>query len=522
MVKKTFKEENDNIELFIKDLFKILKNPGNWIDDSTLEFKTPKDKAGKLYLGEHQVSIEGRGLINLMNEFVKKMKRLKANVLDDKKQKTLKLLTDVLEKRETYGNANTNFKILKQIENNFRDIGIGAVETNSEIKQSNCLKPVPTLCIQCNVHSDISKAMDNGQEERLKNSLFDTYKEKNMRTKDIFRIDFIDNELETLSSEKTKEIKIGENVIGKYYIERNLIHLNMNPFIILNITALSTTIPEPVKDLITALKLLKITTVKSENFEKKLFITAFLKKSKDRLTRVDTDLEKSVSRLQEYNDECRRIYEEIAQLKSEKLYIQDNIDSAGKGLFEEIDKAKKLSFVKNIELKIDTIEITYIPTSIKYKNYKSNTNSKRFKERTCYLGEVTAIINPSTFKFKSDIGAVDGYALPHVSGNPGNPCFGEGAGKTKIMEALAGNRFVDLTTLLWFYIKTYNEPGSPSKYQWQHYNYCLQKGFPVWDETGNRITINDRDRIKSGEQPHLSKLSRWEDNIKKYRNVKYV
>lgn len=69
--------------------------------------------------------------------------------------------------------------------------------------------------------------------------------------------------------------------------------------------------------------------------------------------------------------------------------------------------------------------------------------------------------------------------------------------------------------MLWFWVKTYKNSGAYVKV-WDAYDSILKQGYPVLDDKGKRIEINDPDRIKSGEQRKLEKSSSYEDNIKKF------
>jgi len=78
---------------------------------------------------------------------------------------------------------------------------------------------------------------------------------------------------------------------------------------------------------------------------------------------------------------------------------------------------------------------------------------------------------------------------------------------------------MDLAKLLWFWVKTYRNSGAYTK-QGPVYNTLLEQGYPIFDEKGVRIQINEEARIKSGEQRELVKGSDYAANIKKFKDIK--
>jgi hypothetical protein len=84
---------------------------------------------------------------------------------------------------------------------------------------------------------------------------------------------------------------------------------------------------------------------------------------------------------------------------------------------------------------------------------------------------------------------------------------------------LAANRFTELATLLWFWVKIYRNEGAYVK-MWDCYDSRLRQDYPLWDEKGNLIELNDPEKIKSGEQIKLGKDDNYESNRAKFKDFK--
>ena len=104
------------------------------------------------------------------------------------------------------------------------------------------------------------------------------------------------------------------------------------------------------------------------------------------------------------------------------------------------------------------------------------------------------IISPRSFRVENNIN-INQYAHPHASSGDGTPCFGDGEARKKIYDLLSTNKFSDVAELLWFWIKTYRNEGAHLKH-WSAYRSLLEQGYPIWDEKGKRIELNEPARLK--------------------------
>jgi len=325
-------------------------------------------------------------------------------------------------------------------------------------------------------------------------------------------------DLTPLAGEETENIMLNDLKVGVYYKERNFINYYFNPFNLIELPTFKAVVPKLFIDIIKEFERLKIKVTKTNGIQQKLFVEAFLSKSRTTLHDVDVKVETRTRDIITYENKIRQDIGELFSLNAQKNFLSNAIEENGVIMFSEIEKARKLPFVKSIEMKTDEIHIKFNPTFLPMPNYKRIDYQKGFGKRYVYLGSITFIISPDDFSLKSD-SPINGHAHPHASGNPGNPCFGDGEGRNNIYNALAIMRFADLTKLLWFWIKTYRDGGA-----YIHggaiTSYILSHGLPMFDDKGKRIEINEPARLKSEEQQELKKENNYITNIAKYKNIR--
>lgn len=310
-------------------------------------------------------------------------------------------------------------------------------------------------------------------------------------------------------------------LIGEYYNERNLINLYFNPFKLFEFSIFDDTVPELFTDVFAVLKKIGVKKEDVSKIQEKIFITEFLGKSRERLESAKYQVKEIESNISNYERQIRTYIEQHTETMEEVAFIQQLIDSKGKGLYDEVKKVDKLPFVEKLEIEGTTIDIKYKPTFLPLPDFRRHDGGKTYGKRYIWIGSVGFKITPNNFSVYGDVDVGNsGHCHTHGSGFPsGSPCFGSGEGKHKIYNLLAGNQFVDLAKMLWFWIKTHVNGGAYVKC-WTAYDSVLKQGYPVFDDKGKRIEINDPQRLKTGEQIQLTKSSNYEANKKKFAKSK--
>jgi len=396
------------------------------------------------------------------------------------------------------------------------------------LDKKNVISKGLTLAFDTTLSQELSHSAPSGFFGRLKDLLFDHYKGvSDITQKEDFYVINETGFIDPFIKEKIMSIKMGTIEIGKYYQERNLLRIYFNPFSIRKILPFQENIPVALTDILKAIGDMGVKAINTDGLVKKLFISGFLKKGRERLKQTKESIKSRLTNINNNERDMRLHFETLAGLEDEKLFIEKNLEAGGKGMYEEIEKAKKLPFIDSISLGADSISMKFNPTTITIPNFKKGDVGKTFGKRTAYLGWIEFNISPSNIRVKGETqtgsGNGSGNPHPHSSGysgdNGGSPCFGGGEGAQKIYSTLAANKFSDLANLLWIWIKTYRNKGAHIKI-WDFYNDRLKQGYPMWDEKGTRVEINDKTRVKNGEQTTLSKASCYSANIKKFANMK--
>ncbi len=517
---KKFKDDNPYL---IENILRIVvnklgkKGKEKWLDNETFQFTKGKELLGKIRMNDKEINYEGREAIKLIDRLIKKVKTMKSLRPEDVSKTVFKNMFDYKEK---FNGLDGNPLILKLLDKKFKELGIEVVTSIFNLKRNATINKKITLVFDTGVDGRIKKEVPPGFYTRMNDLLYNKYGDvTDIPNKEEFKVVYEAPFISPFEGEKIIDIKIGNNIlIGRYFKERNLIRLYYNPFLIRKILPLQTEISKPLKDLFAVLKSLKPVKTNITTLQKKIFISGFLKRAREKLEEIKQDKKRITRDISSNENNIRLLFDRLNRLEQEKIFISNTINTSGKTIFNEVNKVKKLPFVDEIDLQYDGICIKFKPATITIPNFKRSDMGKKLGKRICYLGWIEIVITPDGFKVKGETD-IDGHPHPHADSHGGTPCFGSGDGRNKIYECLSFNKFVDLATLLWFWIKTYRNEGAYVKI-WDFYDNRLQHGYPIWDEKGNRIMINDKDRIKTGEQRKLMKADDYNINIKKFKGMK--
>jgi len=318
-----------------------------------------------------------------------------------------------------------------------------------------------------------------------------------------------------LEGEKPIEMKYKEMTLGRYYPERNLIHLYFNPFKLSTPSVFDEDINSMWVNIFNLFTTCEVKVNDVSKIQEKLFVSEFMRNSRSKLEDVKSNQRSTENNINSYEERIRRDFESLHQFQEEQAFLQNLIDNKGKGLFAEVKAVETLPFITGVEIEGACIKMKFKETFMPIPDMMRNDHGKKYGKRFIWVGDITFEVTPDHFKLTGPIN-INGHCHPHANGYPsGSPCFGDGDGRRKIYELLAASKFVDLAKMLWFWIKTYKNNGAYVKV-WTSYDEVLKQGYPVLDEKGNRIEINDPERIKTGEQIKLTKHKNFADNEKKF------
>ena len=485
----------DEIENYIPLINKLKeKFDGYYKEDNDNDLFFHKTD-GKVTLDEETLKIKGSALEQEAKKIIKQIKQ--ETTLTEEEQRKLIL-------KEEQVDYPTQKRKLYEISEELRKAKIKKV-INKEINAvKDTLYKTPTIVLikrirgtQANEEKDLSK-----EQTKLKKKYG-----KELDTKNL---------INPFHKEKYIDIKYGNIVIGQYFPKRNFIGLNINPFN-LEKQKLLTPITADLKNFLKDLQKLKIKKEDIKEINEKLFLEGYFQKLKKRKYDNKEKIKEHDEKIKKLNTELKDTISEIINLSKEQEYLDQRLEQGKEILQDEIKKTNKLPFIKSIEFKGEDLVLGFVPTHITINNF--TRGAKSFGKRTMWLGEIKLMITPDGLTAISNEQHLNGNAHPHGNSSMTTICMGEGAGKEKIYEFVETGKISDLAKMLWFWLKTYiSDSAYISQSSW--YDDRLKQGYPVWDENGEQISINDKERIRTGEQQELEKHDNYEENKKKFAGKK--
>jgi len=310
------------------------------------------------------------------------------------------------------------------------------------------------------------------------------------------------------------------NIIGKYYRNRNTIVLMVNPF---------KNTDEVVNAIITGLSAFE---VKKEDTEKFKMINLAKTFTKDISVRLADKEKRKTNMEKEVKDYQQAIMDKFTtiQMDSEEIIALKNMkDNFKESFFKELKATKELQFIKDVGFTPTEVLLTYKPTCITEPNFIRT--SKEYGKRSMYVGEVIIKVGAGQikigntldleiYKTQNDPSSGVAYKFPHPHAHDnGECCLGKEATKDTIYMLKSQLKFSDLAIYLCMFVRNFGTDGG---FMGKHnlYDFCLMNGYPVFDEKGKQIYINDPEKIKSGEQVEMKKAKNWEENVAKFKDFK--
>ena len=521
MVKEiTFEDTIEVTELFIGEMLKEFKV--NWADDEnaftmatgnkvTLEDISEKNPGDKV-----KTRIKGAEFLKKFEELEAKQKELTKHLVTKEKVKGT-ALKNCFDYEYDLNGIIKHGKIFKHINSRLTKTGITNVLFNKQISQDNIADTDVTLYINPSFSSH-TKPFKSGEMTRLREVLYSKLKDKDATSSD--EINFVTGQSAyslVFEEEDVKEIKLLGKVVGRYYKERNQIHMYMNPFGAKKVTPLDENAPELLELFLSSIELLKVKKCNKDKFVNTLFVRLFLKKATEEAIRMESVIKNNEKTIIDYEKSILRMIQDNNSYNDQIAFLNRDSKTKGAQLVKSIGEVKTLPFIKSVDIDGININLTFKATNLKIPFLKLNGN--KFGKAKFFLGEIMIQVKPDGFLIHNKTfvsNCFNGHPHPHASGNPGSPCMGDGDGRKKIMELLHQCKFVDLARMLWIWIKTFRPDGA-YYHENEVFRYCVGHGIPIWDENDKPITIKV---AKDKYEYEVYKESDNDSNVKKYKDIK--
>jgi hypothetical protein len=477
-----------------KDIFKGYKIHFDEDNQNLITFKNKKgDILGSILYNYEEaiITITGEKIINLYDGILSQLTPLTDDEINNSVFKNV--------------NINVNNSIFRKLDTDLKKIGIEEVRNLDKFGVYN----------KVTLTTSTGNSSDNGVNVQYNNEDYTFFKNNNIVG--VHEYYYIN----TTDDEKIVDIYIDGHLIGKYYENRNLVLLLVDIFknTVLDFNLNYNNVMQIIID---ALSSVQINKINITDFKLDIVLNNFLSNIKEKRDTANSNIEYNKERIEKNQQSIINYLKDIKMNMVEIESYNSLLDNGKSKIMEEINKTSKLAFIENIEFEDSYIYLTYKPTFLPIPNYKSSDISRDFGKRYVYLGKLTFRIDNNDIKLKSDEPLKFGNPHTHASSQHSNGfsncCFGDGEGRIAILEELASLNISGLAFHLWMWIKTHINESSYVK-SWEIYNDRLEKGLPVFDDKGNRILINEPERLKSGEQVKLEPSSCYAKNIEKYKNV---
>jgi len=506
-----YEMSNEYIRELLNRLISVYKH--KWDNDNTVSFKKGKTVTiGTLVLNNNKVSSGDELLLKEIKQFkalVDKAEKLKPTP-DSIKETVFK---DIFNKPQSYGGLSDSGIMLGILDKAFSSVSINRVEIEKSYKLADTVS-TDGILLSFNGRGEGGRSITSGINDKIRTKYkdFEIVKRSNFSLPSYLIPGFVDD--------KPTEINIGDVLIGYYHSTRNFIEMFPNLFMLKKFEPLDNVIPEHFAELIAAIKAVKPKLVDVSALNEKIFIESYLSSLKQKMSSIENDIKSYHKSIKDYDRSVQTAYVNLHAKMSEKTYIEKALETNMGTLSAEISGLRSMKYLKNVKLKNGSLELHFIPTTIKIPNYIRHDHGKEFGARTTWLGELVVKLFGDHIEIKGDSTMINGsYPHPHANGQNGNPCLGSGEPREKIYSLLAQQKFVEVSKMFWFWVKNYESQGAYVPV-WNWYDDRLKQGLPVWDEKGNKIEINDPVRIKTGEQIKLDKADNYDKNIKKYADIK--
>ena len=520
---KTIKYDNDKISFIIsltRKLTSFTKTKwakkelliGKIPDGGIIEITFPSDATGIF-----SISADDDGYAYLKN--IEK-KELMDVIQSDIEKSVFKSLGVSDVKNSDYLNIGKNLDVFNELSKTFKTNGFNSVSFFSKLipNVNNIMFNEPTLIFY---PYDVD---GNGPNFSITGTNLRKLGDKYRELKGFVEFYACGNDIPTVSGEKTKNIELHGVLIGRYYIERNLVTLYINPFKNCHLKDKDKLkddefISKLLNDLFQIFKTLGVKKTKNEQFLMKLMINTFNKESKKRISTLKTKIRDTDNNIHSYEDSLTQFYTNKVNFKNELKVLDVVEEDSITHFLAEIKKLKKQKIVENVSLDNGSLNITFKPTTIKAPIARNVEGEPTENIYEMYLGKITCKLSGGTkITVDSDVKTENGNPHPHATEN-GSPCLGSGEGPSTMHKLIGEKKFSDFIYVFWMWIKRWR-PEDCYVRPVIYIDDRLEHGYPVFDQLGKRLYINDESHIKAKHFIKLKKEADYEANLEKYKNFK--
>jgi len=233
-------------------------------------------------------------------------------------------------------------------------------------------------------------------------------------------------------------VEINGIQIGQYFVDRNIIWLWVNPFMV------DFTRKEQVKMVlektVEALKKCAIKTVSNKKIRKKILIKSFMKAMEKEIFDARNNRDRAMTDIRRYQDAMDTSVQRLVIFNETVKIIEEFKGNLDKRLFEQIELLKELPFIKKYSITTEGVKIWF-------KRIKINYAGKEYD-----LGEFSGLITPQGVKWEGT-NPRGSFQHPHING--GYACFGTYQNEVSRLKSTCS--FQDLVILLNAFLNTYND-----------------------------------------------------------------
>ena len=396
-----YTEEVDLIKSVLGHIKNVVyKGTFKWKDGNTLIFTSKtKIEEGKIVFKDKDITITGKKIDDLFKNYKAIYKNAEKNKVKPS-DITGTALSKLLSSTSKFGGLEMNPTVVKQLNAEFKKFGIKDIVMEGNKTQNNTLSTNLTLFISTNPDG-CGTSMSSGWVGRLRTFLFDEF-EHNNKNKDEINIREI-NKFKPLEGEKPILMTYKGTTLGYYFPERNLIHLLFNPFILNTQSVFAETYSRNWDYIFAMFSEAKVKKNDISKIQEKLFISEFMKNSRNRLENVKNSQASTKRDIVSYENKIMGKIEEYSTLCSEEDFLQQLIDNKGKGLFEEIDKVKKLPFVVKLDIESSEINVKFRETFMPIPDMIRHDSGKSFGKRYIWIGGIGFKISAGNFSVYGDV-----------------------------------------------------------------------------------------------------------------------
>ncbi len=330
--------------------------------------------------------------------------------------------------------------------------------------------------------------------------------------------------LDKIGNEPVKDIKLGAYKIGEYYVNRNLLIIYLNPLYNLDLSKClelkdNKYVNTILNDLMKSFADVKPVKQDCERFKLKMMVSTFNRATRTKIKELKDNIsymENEIHNKEQYVTSCysNRI-NYIKELGALDVVEDDAIES----FLTEIEKVKKQKIVTTVTTDNGTLNITFKATTVKSRLDRNVEGKENGPFVECFVGEITAHIHgDGVIRVTCNHPTTGGN--PHPHGNTSlKPCLGSGDGVNLLHKLIGEKQFSESVYVFWMWIKRWRNVDCYVHVA-QYMDDRLKQGLPVFDQKGDRITLNDPKLIKEGILNELVRTDKYEANLEKYKDFK--